>query len=194
MDLNLRKARKLESKIGKYINDAELKTDVNLRAKSSILDATSKRQEGAVQLTKDLADLDALNNVRYSLRNQIAAANQGVGINALMTKREQLKSKAGILTKLASASKAVSTEELQDILETTAKSLEKGESRGYGRTEVTVNTSVILETTREAINTEITSTVKALEDVEDELAQKNLGAKVTLSAQDVALLTAKNLI
>lgn len=195
MQLNLRKARKLEAKIAKHIEGVELKTEVGIRAKASLLDATNKRQEASVKLVKDLNDLVQLNEVRYSIRSQIANANQGVGINALMTQREQLRSKVQILQKLANAELAGSTEELADVLETTAKALEKGETRGYGRnTDVKVNVSVILEPSRQAINDEIKATVKGLEDVEDELAQKNLGAKVTLSAEQVALLSASALV
>lgn len=195
MQLNLRKARKLEAKIAKHIEGINLNTEVAIRAKSSLIEATAKRQEASVKLVKDLDQLVNLNELRYSIRSQIANANQGVGINALMTQREQLKSKVKILSKLAAAEMAVSTEELQDVLETTAKALEKGDTRGYGRmTDVKVNTSAVLEHSRQAINTEIQTTVKGLEDVEDELAQKNLGAKVTLSEEQVALLKASALI
>lgn len=195
MQLNLRKARKLEAKIAKHIETVNLNTEVAIRAKSSLIEATNKRQEASVKLVSDLNNLVQLNELRYSIRSQIANANQGVGINALMTQREQLKSKVKILSKLATAEMAVSTEELQDVLETTAKALEKGDTRGYGRiTDVKVNTSAVLEHSRQAINTEIQATVKGLEDVEDELAQKNLGAKVTLSEEQVALLKASALI
>lgn len=195
MEMNLRKARKLEAKIAKHIEETQLQTEVGIRAKSTLLDATNKRQEASVKLVQDLNTLVELNTVRYSIRSQIANANQGVGINALMTEREQLKSKANILKKLANAQLASSAEELQDVLETTAKALEKGETRGYGRnTDVNVNVSVVLESSRQAINEEITATIKGLEDVEDQLAQKNLGAKVTLSDEQVALLKASALV
>ena len=195
MQLNLRKARKLEAKIAKHIETVNLNTEVSIRAKSSLIEATAKRQEASVKLVSDLNSLVQLNELRYSIRSQIANANQGVGINALMTQREQLKAKVKILSKLATAEMAVSTEELQDVLETTAKALEKGDTRGYGRmTDVKVNTSAVLEHSRQAINTEIQATVKGLEDVEDELAQKNLGAKVTLSDEQIALLKASALI
>lgn len=195
MQLNLRKARKLEAKIAKHIDTTNLNTEVGIRAKATITEATGKRQEASTKLVTDLNTLVQLNELRYSIRSQIANANQGVGINALMTQREQLKSKVKILQKLSTAELAVSTEELQDVLETTAKALEKGDTRGYGRmTDVKVNTSAVLEHSRLAINTEIQATVKGLEDVEDELAQKNLGAKVTLSDEQVALLKASALI
>lgn len=195
MQLNLRKARKLEAKIAKYIESAELKSETNVRAKANLSEATQKITDAGKTLIESLETLRKLNEVRYSIRSQIANANQGVGINALMTEREQLKSKSQILQKLMNATTAPSTEEVQDILETTAKALDKGETRGYGRnTEVTVNISVITEDVRKAVNEEIKATIKGLEDVEDELAQKNLGAKVTLSDEQVALLKASALV
>lgn len=195
MQLNLRKARKLEAKIAKHIETTELATEVAVRAKSSLADALAARTAASTKLVGDLESLNQLNELRYSIRSQIANANQGVGINALMTQREQLKSKVKILQKLSTAQLAVSEEELQDVLDTTAKALEKGDTRGYGmRTDVKVNTSSVLEESRKAINAQIQATVKGLEDVEDELAQKNLGAKVNLSDEQVALLKASALI
>lgn len=195
MQLNLRKARKLEAKIAKHIDNVELKADTAIRAKSVLTDAVSKQNQAGSSLLTGLETLRKLNEVRYSIRSQIANANQGVGINALMTEREQLKSKVQILNKLKDASLAPSEAELQDILETTAKALDKGETRGYGRnTEVTVNVSVITEPVRASIHEEIRNTIKGLEDVEDELAQKNLGAKVTLSEEQVTLLKASALV
>lgn len=195
MQLNLRKARKLEAKIAKLIETTELQTEVGIRAKATLDEAKTRRQEASEKLVSDLNGLVKLNELRYSIRSQIANANQGVGINALMTQREQLKSKVKILQKLAAAQTAVSVEELQDVLETTAKALDKGDTRGYGlRTDVKVSTSAVLESSRTTINSEIVSTIKGLEDVEDELAQKNLGAKVNLSDEQVALLKEKSLI
>lgn len=193
LSLNLRKARKLENKIAKHISAAELKTEVSIRAKAPIAEATTKRQEAAANMGQELNNLIQLNSVRYNLRLQIAQANESVGINKLMAAREELKSRQEVLQKLAGAQSAVTVEELQDILETTVKSLDKGGS-GYGRLDVNVSTSLLLEETKVLIKETNSSLVTALEEVEDELAQKNLGAKVTLGASDVALLTANNLI
>lgn len=194
MELNLRKARKLEGKIAKHIEAATLKGETSVRVKGSLEDALAKIQKSGESLLNDLQTLRQLNEVRYNIRGQIANANQGTGINALMTEREQLKSKSQLLLKLLNVQVAPPTEEVADLLTSKAALLDKGGDR-FGRgSEVTVDVSVVSEPVRESINTEIKATIKGLEDVEDELAQKNLGSKVTLSEETVALLKAQALI
>lgn len=193
MQLNLRKARKLESKIAKHIEAATLRGEASVRVKGSVADALVKIQKSGEELLTDLENLRRLNEVRYNIRSQIAVANQGTGINALMTEREQLKAKSQILMKLMNVELAPSTEELADQMAAKAVILDKGGDR-YGSQEVTVKIPVVSEPVREAINAEIKATIKGLEDVEDELAQRNLGAKVSLSEENVALLKAQALI
>jgi len=193
MQLNLRKARKLEGKIAKHIEATTLKGEATVRIKGSVSDALIKIQSTGQELLKDLETLRKLNEVRYDIRSQIAIANQGTGINALMTQREQLKAKSQLLMKLMNVELAPSTEEVADLLAAKAVILDKGGDR-YGSQEVTVKVPVVSEPVRLAINDEIKATVKGLEDVEDELAQKNLGAKVSLSEENVALLKASALI
>ncbi len=193
MDLNLRKARKLESKIEKHLAAAQLKGTVDVRIKSTLADASEQVHQGSLKLTRDLEDLLSLNTVRFDIRNQIANANQGVGINALMTQREMLKAKSEVLTKLSSVELAPAEAQLGDLLEGKQKQLEKG-GDSYGRLLVTVDVGVVGEAERKVINDEITETVKALEDIEDQLAQKNLGAKITLGADAVTLLKSQGLL
>lgn len=193
MELNLRKARKLEGKIAKHIEAATLRGETPVRVKGSVADALVKIQTSGQALLNDLETLRKLNEARYDIRGQIAIANQGTGINALMTQREQLKSKSQLLMKLMNVEVAPSTEELADQMAAKAVVLDKGGDR-YGSQEVTVKVSVVSEPVRLAINEEIQATIKGLEDVEDELAQKNLGAKVRLSEETVALLKASALI
>lgn len=193
MDLNLRKARKLEGKIEKHLSAAQLKGSVEVRIKSTLADASDAVSKGGQKLTNDLDNLLKLNEIRFDIRNQIANANQGVGINALMTQREMLKAKSEVLTKLMSVELAPGQEQLGDLLEGKQKQLDKG-GDSYGRFTVTVEVPVLGETERGTINEQISSTIKGLEDVEDQLAQKNLGAKITLAAEAVTLLQSQGLL
>ena len=193
MDLNLRKARKLESKIQKHLAAAQLKGSVDVRIKGTLESALDEVSKGGKKLSEDLTNLLKLNEIRFDIRNQIANANQGVGINALMTQREMLKAKSEVLTKLMSVEIAPSKEQLGDLLEGKQKQLDKG-GDSYGRLLVTVDVPVVGETERATINDQISSTIKELEDVEDQLAQKNLGAKISLSADAATLLKSQGLL
>ena len=194
MEINLRKARKLENKIAKHIETSTLDGVVAVRAKSNINEATEVITKAGTKLLDRLQTLRKLNEVRYSIRSQIANANQGVGINALMTEREQLKSKADILRKLGEVELAPATDVVNDLLATKALQLDKGDINTYGRPQVTVDVSVVTPQVRDSLNEEIKATIKGLEDVEDLLAQKNLGAKVALGNDEITLLKSEGLL
>lgn len=193
MDLNLRKARKLEGKIEKHLAAAQIKGTVDVRIKSSLEDASEQVYQGSLKLTRDLEDLLSLNNIRFEIRKAIASVNELNGINSLMNEREMLKARAEVLSKLASVEMSPAKAQLGDLLEGKQKQLEKG-GDSYGRLLVTVDVGVVGEAERQVINGEITDTVKALEDIEDQLAQKNLGAKITLGTMAVTLLKSQGLL
>ncbi len=193
MDLNLRKARKLEDKIAKFIDKISLKTTTEVRIKSSIEDAKALIDAEAKVFSDQLINLALLNKARYSLRNKIAQANTGTGITSLMTLREELIAEQTIITQLSIGGVSPTDSELADILEANRIKLEKG-GNGFGEPSVNVGVNVVSKHQKEGIKKSKEDNTRKLEDIEDQLAQKNLGAKITLSNEELALLQANNLI
>ncbi len=192
MKLNLRKARKLETKISNHLQGLDLKLTTPVRIKGSPEDATNAVLTAGQRLVLDLEQATQLNNLRYAIRLSIAQVNEASGINTLMNQREQLKAQAALLIKLQNPTLAPSSTELADILAANSANLDKGNH--YGQVQVTTEVSVVSELVRKSLNDNIAITLKGLEDIEDQLAQKNLGAGFELSEDGVKLLQSVGLL
>ena len=134
-----------------------------------------------------------LNELRFAIRKSIADVNQHVGINALMNQREHLQAKLQLLGKLAETEVAHGVNELTDLLKNTANSIEQGVER-YGQSLVHVTTSAVTKEVKDSVKNGIAGLKKDLEDLEDELAQKNIGAKVIIDDSSVNLLKSAGLL
>lgn len=193
MELNLRKARKLEAKIKTFLDQTNLEHQVAVRIKGDAVEAAAKIQAATDKLAADLDLHTKLNELRFAIRKGIADVNQHVGINALMNQREHLQAKLQLLGKLAESEVAHGANELQDLLKNTATSIEQGTNH-YGQSLVHVITSAVTKDVKDSVKSGIASLKKDLEDLEDELAQKNIGAKIIVEDSSVNLLKSAGLL
>ena len=190
MEINLRKARKLEAKIQKAITGNNTELTVEVLASSTDAQAIDEVASAKARLQDQAQNSLKLLETRFSIRRKIEQANEAVGINLLMNQRESINAKLafyGILSGLDTCSQ----QEMLDLLAAKRKHLEKGDSF-YGKVNVPV--SVVSKTEKEALLAQRDQLLKDLEDVEENLIQKNVGAKVTLSADEVSLLQTNGLL
>lgn len=188
MELNLRKARKLEQKIQSHVAKMSVKTSTTVRAMGELEDRMSKVEEARQQALTTYELRKRLTEARFAIRNMIAQANDQVGINALMNEREQLKE---LLSQYSVVEEVFSAESMEDDAKAKRIQLDKGENSYHFSTGVSV--SVLTESDTSEIKDARAALLKRLEDVEDELSQKNVGAKVTLSEDIVTLLQSQGL-
>jgi len=190
MELNLRKARKLEAKILAYVNAMSPSPTVKVRA---MADETERHNALAAARRKYLADVDAQESlilIRFYIRKSIAVANSAVGINDLINYREQLTAQ---LEKSNSGVDVLDYKEAADLAQSKKLQLEKGAER-YGETSVTFALPVTTEDDVKSFKSKELQLRKHLEEVEDNLSQKNLGAKIVLSTEYVNLLQSVGLL
>jgi hypothetical protein len=191
MELNLRKARKLEAKILTYVNAMSLSPAVRVRIMADRAEREKTLNDGRTKYLSDVATQKALILERFSLRKAISDANQAVGINALINKRESLQA---LLEKTNSGVEALDLQEADDMAATKKRSLEGSGSRAYGEASVTFPLPVTTAHDVAGFKAHELTLKRQLEETEDELSQKNLGAKVTLSAHTVQLLQSVGLL
>jgi len=190
MELNLRKARKLEQKIQAYVNKMEVKTTTEVRVMATPEDRKSAVTEARQSLLANGQRRIDLINARFTIRKAIGQTNEVVGINELMAKREELQE----LLKHATASvEVVDLSTLEDEVTASKVQIEQGKE-SYGRRATLVSTPVATNEDLKLFKNEEANIKRQLEDVEDQLSQKNLGAKVKLSDDTVALLKTVGLV
>lgn len=188
-EINLRKARKLEQKIQAFVDSMKIESSIKVRAMSSSQDRKDALNQARMNLLADGQKQRDLIKARFSIRNLIGKANQDTGINDLMNQREMLQA---LLAKSSAKVETVNLNEIDDEASYRQNQITKGE-RGYGDT-VTFTSPVATQSDLELFKREDQSVKNQLEDVEDQLSQKNLGAVVTLDDDTVSLLQANGLL
>lgn len=191
MQLNLRKARKLESLIGSSVGVDTKFTSLSILASTNDEEASNLLISTKKALQEQNVNILKLIEVQYSLRRKIEQANEAVNIHELMNKREMLKKQIEYVNSLTEID-TCEDKEMLDLLAAKRNVLVKGENIYGGGVSVKVSTLSVLE--QEALEAQSRALSKQLEDVEEELLQKNVGAKLTLSAAEVEVLKSNGLV
>lgn len=188
--LSLRKARKLEAKIQSHADAMDLRQEVQIRVLASkeerdaaIAAARTKYNE-AVQLRRSLIQ------ARFEIRNDIATANAGSGINTLMARREAVQA---LLAKSTATVTALDALRAEDQVAAKKQVLDSGNS-SYGAPSVTLVIPVSTEEDIAEFKDFDIFLKKELEEIEDQLSQKNLGVKIILKEETEKLLQSVGLI
>jgi len=191
MELNLRKARKLEAKILTHLKSLSLSPAVRVRVLATDEERSAALAAGRTKYLSDLNTEKSLILARFAIRQDIANANHAVGINALINKREALQA---LLEKSSSGVDALDEKEAADLAMSKKLQLEGSGSRAYGEASVTFPLPVTSAHDVAGFKAHELSLKRQLEETEDELSQKNLGAKITLPADTVKLLQSAGLL
>lgn len=199
MDLNLRKARKLEQKIQKHLDAQRFTVHSEVRVKGTVEQAQRQIDVDKKIFLDDLQQANALLELRFNIRARIAQANTNLGINDLMNRKELLEAKSRLLSKATSnpglgreLQATPSEQALDDVLKARAGILDRSTSE-YGISATTA-VSIFTEADIETFEQQGRTVSQQTEDIEDDLSQKNIGGKVSLTTEEVALLKAVGLV
>lgn len=191
MELNLRKARKLETKLRGVIDAADLRPSTKVRA----LATPEERAQALASARSDFMNANALLtrliSARFLIRRAIATANANTGINDLMGRREEIQA---LLSKNQSGVDVLDVKEAEDMASARRSALEGGGQRGYGESSVTLALPVATAEDVAFFKRTENDLKKQLENIEDELSQKNVGVKITLDTEIASLLQTVGLL
>lgn len=191
MELNLRKARKLETKLRGVIDAADLRPATKVRALATPEERRQALESARADFNNANLLLVRLIKARFSIRRAIAKANSDTGINDLMATREELQS---LLAKNQSGVDVLDMKEAEDMASARKSALEGGGSRGYGESSVTLALPVATAEDVAGFKRSENEIRKQLENVEDELSQKNVGVKIALDSETASLLQTVGLL
>jgi viroplasmin and RNaseH domain-containing protein len=184
MKLNLRKARKLEQKIMNYTAKNNLDTNLDV-----LVTKEAKKVAPLVFQSRDKFQ-DKLNSyidlitLAYKIREMIGSSNEKSKINLLMNKRAMAAAKAELLDSYITLDQSPSTEELEIMLSNKKKMLEEGSRYGTAKYKVPILHKSDLDNMKKAGR----DYIKEIEEIDDEIAKKNLSTNILLDEKDVKLL------
>lgn len=197
MELTLKKARKLETKIGAFV--AQQSSDFEFQFSARINDDVSNIEKQAVaartSFLDSLKNLDNLNGIRYDIRRLIADANsagENGSIDNLLNEKVQLESKISRLNSVLRFEK-FDRDLMEDELNNSKKLLEQGSSR-YGRSVATFDVNFLTTIDKQNFKDEKLKTSKRIEEIEDKLAELNHSKRISLGANSVKLLQDNGLL
>lgn len=194
MQVNLKKARKLEQAILLFMNEMSFKQDFEARLKLDVSDMIAGANSELSDLQKTLETKNNLRWIRYRIREEIGAFNQSKGINKLMIEKSLIEEELSELKKLLTFPMRESSDDIQDKKEVMEK---KGVSEDslYSRrvsTKLTIN--LMTEKMKSKLEDKQLNLKNKLEKVENDLAKKNLMTKISLTKDEKTLLESLKII
>lgn len=192
MDLNLRKARKLEAKIQVAINQkkSELSTNASIRVNTDPANISTLVDASRLEFFENYKLVNDLTLVRQEIRDLIAKANFNVGIDDLISNKVLLETKLQLLNSFTNV-EIFKQEDLEDTLSLYKKQLEGG-SAHYARTNASYY--FLNQVDKDKFRTDRQNTQKEIEALEDKLAELNYSSKVRLNSTTTKLLQDNGLI
>ncbi|MDB4330281.1 hypothetical protein N9948_00995 [bacterium] len=199
MELNLRKARKLEVKIQTYLDTKALETEASVRTLGQAPEAQERVEAIRADSLRELTERNQLLDVRYGVRREIEKKNEESGINALLNDKILTERKFKVFDGLQ-GTPSYTTTELGDQLKAYSKVLDTGavETDRWGEAKSAPKTSfsVPVFSSDDLENFEVTKTdfQRRLDKIDDDLSLKNLQTKVVLSEDNSKLLQSHRLL
>ena len=201
MDFSLKKARKLESKIGAFVAHQSSEREYNFEAR--IAETVENIEKQAIEVRtaflQSLKNVDDLNSIHYEIRSLIADANfftKPASIDNLLNEKVQLESKISRLNSVCHLQKFFNRDLMEDQLKAYKKLLEGGQNQSmYGSRITSVfDVSFLTAIDEQNFKDEKLKTSKRIEEIEDKLAELNYSKRISLGANSVKLLQDNGLL
>lgn len=184
MELNLRKARKLESKIASFTKEKEvvMSTSTQVRVNEDLTKLDDMVNGARSEFLDELNNITNLVYARQEIRDLIAHANMSTGVSKLMSESVLLKRKLELLDSLHY--QTYDKQSTEDKIEYAKKALENGERFA----DITTKVNFLSDVDRDELEKNKRELKKEIEDKDDKIAELNYSSKVKLSANTVKLL------
>jgi hypothetical protein len=197
MELSLKKARKLETKIGAFVaqNSSDRETTFSARVNSTKEEIDKLAIEARTKFFENIKNVEDLNNIRYDIRRFISDENakgDEKSIDFLLNEKVVLESK---LARINASMRFEKYDPLlmEDQLNNQKKLLESGQDR-YGRSNVTFEVNFLTGLDEQKFKDDKVLLAKKIEEIEDKLAELNYSKRISLGANSVKLLQDNGLV
>lgn len=194
MDLSLKKARKLESKIAAFIaQNSNNNIQLSVRVNSTIDEVDAQATEARNKFIENEKNLDQLNTVRYTIRRLISETNSSSGIDAFLNEKVELEAKLQRLNKINLYEKYNKTS-VEDNLNNQKKMLETSYANSYRSPNLSFNVPFLGDADEAKLKADRLAITRRIEEIEDKLAELNFSRRISLDANALKLLQDNNLV
>lgn len=196
MELNLRKARKLESKISKHINQlrGQLNPDksvrINADIKTEVLPELIQARQDFLNMVENI---NQLIEARFLIRRYIGEANESSGINSNINNKVVLEHKLSAISAI-NFDKVLNSKELEDESTVLRTHMTSGNAHHFGGVDTSFSANFLEPADSDTFKTNKTKLVKEIEEIEDKLLELNYNTKIKLGNDLVTLLQTNSLV
>ena len=191
MKLNLRKGRKLETKVRNFVSEQHINSEAIIQVTE---DADKVIKQLVIHRDRYQNILNShigLLKLAYKIRSMVGITNEKSGINKLLSELAFLTSKKAFIIKHIPYDLAVDKKGVELKLFSKKKQIEEGSRLSEN---ISIKLQSLHETDVTVMKTSIKDCEKRIEDIEDEIAQKNLGNFILLEEEEVDLLKSFDLV
>lgn len=195
MELNLRKARKLESKISQLINDERrsLNPDKLVRINADVqTEVLPELVQARQEFLDKVNNINSLIEARFLIRRLIGESNESSGINKRINDKVVLEHKLSTINAI-DFNNLFDSKQLEDESSIRRTAASNGGDR-FGRVETNFNASFLHQKDQEDFKSDRADLVKQIDNIEDELLELNYSTKIKLDTNVVGLLKANSLV
>lgn len=196
MELNLRKARKLESKISKLIVNerTSLNPDKLVRINADVqTEVLPELLQARSEFLNKVSNINSLIDARFLIRRLIGESNESSGINSKINNKVILEHKLSTLNTINLVN-ILDTKLLEDESSVLRTSLSNGNGNRFGRIETNFSANFLSDKDSEAFKNNKSELVKNIESIEDDLLELNYSTKIKLDLNLVTLLQTNSLV
>lgn len=192
MELTLRAAHKLVTKIEQHIPTVEVVTTVSANAfeVENGIDLYSKAQN---DFQLNLVRVLQLQRVRQNLRDAIRRANEGE-IDELISQRKSSLELIGLIKRIVMSARTEGVIATPAAVTRKAKQIVEGKGAEHRYGDERVTFTVVSPEQKEQFDIDLATYKRQLEAVEDQLLHKNISNKITLEELDLKVLRKERLV
>ena len=193
MELNLRKARKLEKKIEHFVSDLKSRIDRSkpIRVNADLQSETIPTLiQARVDFNLAIDNIQALIKVKYSIRGMIADANFASGINALIVGKVSLENQISILNSVSQRIPILDLKVLEDEIGITKAQA----ANGSRFVQSSIDANFLMELDEKEYKQKQLALAKEIEAKEDRLLELNFATKIKLNNKLISLLQVNSLL
>jgi hypothetical protein len=196
MKISLRTARKLETKIGKYLDENQVNTTVKVRVNTPADKLTSVLDTARQETRNSFADQMSLASARYDIRNSISKRNAASDIDNLISRKVSAENSIKQLKSILSAEARLDQDALGDTIKLGQKRFEQAAPDQYGSRDnpVVTSLSVLTQSDLDEYKSQVTKLQRSVEENENALDALNHTEQVELSPDAVNLLRKHQLL
>lgn len=191
MEITLREARKLDTRIGQALKELKVSSTASLNAYEDVATVPDRIEEAQAKFKENLEAFVELETIRTNLRRGIQSTNEKSGINTKISDRHHVIRLIERYQVIANATRNDDNPSIEAIqAEVEANRVRDTTWSDNSR----VSVGILTTNDRQELNEAVNNMRRQIDAIETELAALNVNTKITIAKDTVDILKKNNVV